>query len=87
MKIREILEEIWKRAIIGYPPTDELDKERTINEALSLIRAEIEKCVPEEKELPHRTGNNVYLYSNLYSNAESYNQAIIDFKKRLEEEV
>jgi len=35
--VREILEEIWKRATIGYPPDDKLGKERTIAQALTDI--------------------------------------------------
>jgi hypothetical protein len=35
--ITKILLEVYKRAVIGYPPTDHLDQKRTIIEATTAI--------------------------------------------------
>jgi hypothetical protein len=36
--LTKILKEVWKRAIIGYPPSDHLDEKRTIKEAKNRIK-------------------------------------------------
>jgi hypothetical protein len=39
MTLRKILDEVITRAVIGYPPTDHRDWERTIKEAITKIKA------------------------------------------------
>ena len=50
-KLREILGVLWKEAIIGTPPSDKLDKEKSIDLALSSIKSEILGEMPKEKSL------------------------------------
>ena len=74
-EIREILNDVWKRAIIGYPPTDKLNKERTFSEAVTAILKAIEERVPK---------NNLDIENNNEWFCNGWNQAIAQIKKELE---
>ncbi len=43
MRLRGIIKEVIKRSVIGYPPNDHLDGERTIRNAIKQIREEVRR--------------------------------------------
>ncbi len=84
-EIREILKDVWKRAIIGYPPTDKLDEERTLNDALSAILKAVGDRVPKKNivEILQSKKHIKPLDILLEGRKEGWNQALTEIKKEL----
>ena len=72
--VREVLEELYKRAIIGYPLDDKRDEERAIEEAKQSIR----ELLPIKRH--HNASANRAYYET--DGDQGYNQAISEMEER-----